>query len=56
MMYFILFQNVGFKHSIIQAMNDWYMISKQDQVKLSRILDVSHDLKVCKIMFITQHF
>lgn len=55
-MYFILFQNVSFKHTIIQAMYDWYMINKQDQIKLSRILDISIDLKVCKIIFISQHF
>lgn len=41
-----LLQNVGLKHTLVQAMSDWYMRSDQDHVKLSRILDIAQDLKV----------
>jgi len=45
------FQNVGLKHTLAQAMSDWYMRSDYDSVKLSRILDIAQDLKVNQHLF-----
>lgn len=50
--YFILFQNVGLKHTLVQAMSDWYMRSDSDHVKLSRILDIAQNLKVSELTFV----
>lgn len=49
--YILVFQNVGLKHTLAQAMSDWYMRSDYDNVKLSRILDIAQDLKVKTIIY-----
>jgi len=48
---YTFFQNVGLKHTLAQAMSDWYMRSDYDNVKLSRILDIAQDLKVMTIIY-----
>jgi len=43
---------VGLRHTLVQAMSEWYVRSDHDHVKLSRILDIAQDLKV-KIIVLT---
>lgn len=54
--YFILFQNVGLKHTLVQAMSDWYMRSDYDHIKLSRILDIAQNLKVGEFNFLKYNY
>jgi CCR4-NOT transcription complex subunit 1 len=49
-------QNVGLKHTLAQAMSDWYMRSDYDNVKLSRILDIAQDLKALSLLLSVQQF
>lgn len=35
-------------------MIEWYTMGKEDQVKLARVLDIIHNLKVCTIIFISE--
>lgn len=50
---FIYLQNPALKRTIVQAMSDWYIRSDYDHVKLSRILDIAQDLKVCTSILIS---
>lgn len=38
------------KQLLIQCMADWYIRGESDQTRLSRILDIAHDLKVNSTM------
>lgn len=45
-------QSPSIRQLIMHSMAEWYMRGEQyDQAKLSRILDVAQDLKVCRIHF-----
>lgn len=39
-------QSTPIRPLVLQAMADWYMRDIHDQIRLSRVLDVAHDLKV----------
>lgn len=46
--YFFQGQSPSIRQLIMHSMAEWYMRGEQyDQAKLSRILDVAQDLKVC---------
>ncbi|XP_050527108.1 CCR4-NOT transcription complex subunit 1-like isoform X2 [Daktulosphaira vitifoliae] len=49
-------QNVGLRHTLVQAMSEWYVRSDQDHVKLSRILDIAQDLKALSLLLSIQQF
>ncbi|XP_050435609.1 CCR4-NOT transcription complex subunit 1 isoform X4 [Adelges cooleyi] len=49
-------QNVGLKHTLVQAMSEWYVRSDHDHVKLSRILDIAQDLKALSLLLSVQQF
>ncbi|VVC34988.1 Hypothetical protein CINCED_3A007099 [Cinara cedri] len=49
-------QNVGLKHTLVQAMSDWYMRSDYDHIKLSRILDIAQNLKALSLLLSVQQF
>lgn len=47
--FFIQGQSPSIRQLIMHSMAEWYMRGEQyDQAKLSRILDVAQDLKVCQ--------
>lgn len=47
--YFFQGQSPSIRQLIMHSMAEWYMRGEQyDQAKLSRILDVAQDLKVCQ--------
>lgn len=51
---FLQGQSPSIRQLIMHSMAEWYMRGEQyDQAKLSRILDVAQDLKVCQIKLIT---
>ncbi|XP_025202841.1 CCR4-NOT transcription complex subunit 1-like isoform X4 [Melanaphis sacchari] len=49
-------QNVGLRHTLVQAMSEWYVRSDHDHIKLSRILDIAQDLKALSLLLSVQQF
>ncbi|VVC27811.1 Hypothetical protein CINCED_3A013043 [Cinara cedri] len=49
-------QNVGLRHTVVQAMSEWYIRSDHDHVKLSRILDIAQDLKALSFLLSVQQY
>ncbi|XKL59833.1 hypothetical protein PGB90_000849 [Kerria lacca] len=43
-------QNIAIKQLLIQSMADWYVRGESDQTRLSRILDIAHDLKALSLL------
>ncbi|XP_050542433.1 CCR4-NOT transcription complex subunit 1-like [Daktulosphaira vitifoliae] len=49
-------QNIGLRHTLVQAMSEWYVRSDYDHIKLSRILDIAQDLKALSLLLSVQQF